>query len=75
MIAHDDADKAPVKPGKLLRLVFKVTDVQARFERARKGGVPILSAPRTAHGIEGLIVALIRDPDGNIVELMQTPAR
>jgi catechol 2,3-dioxygenase-like lactoylglutathione lyase family enzyme len=75
MITQDGADgTAPVAAGVLQRLVFKVTDAKAAFERARAAGASLVREPSSAHGNPGLIVALVRDPDGNMVEFVQPPA-
>ena len=55
-----------------LTLKLKLSDVRAAVERARSEHAVIEREPMPAHGMPGLIVAVIRDPDGNDVELVQT---
>jgi len=56
-----------------LTLKLKLADVRAVVERARNEHAVIEREPMPAHGVPGLIVATIRDPDGNNVELVQAP--
>lgn len=71
MIVRDDGGARPRKPGTLRRLVFKVLDAKAVVERARASKASIKREAAPAHGMPGLIVATILDPDGNEIELVQ----
>jgi catechol 2,3-dioxygenase-like lactoylglutathione lyase family enzyme len=57
-----------------VRLVFKVLDVMAVVGRARSAGWPVVVEPGLAHGISGSLVSVIRDPDGNEVEVVRLPS-
>lgn len=70
MISQGPARPAP--GGALQRLVFKVADAKAVIERARSAGATIKTEAGPAHGMKTLIVGSILDPDGNLIELVQT---
>ena len=74
-ITHTDADGQTQPPALAPQhLTFKVTDAKSIVERARAAGAVIVRSPVSAHGMANLIVALLRDPDGDLVELVQPPA-
>lgn len=52
---------------------FKVPDVSAAVQRVKQAGFEIVR-DGAAVSPQGVRVALVRDPDGYIVELIQTPA-
>ena len=72
MISHERGKPPLPKGGGLARLTFKVADARAVVERARKSGYRILREPAAAHGMAGLVVGVVEDPDGTPVELVQT---
>ena len=47
-----------------------VDDCQAEYQRLRSKGVEFVREPSTDPG-DGLIVATFKDPDGNLVQLIQ----
>jgi catechol 2,3-dioxygenase-like lactoylglutathione lyase family enzyme len=52
-------------------LCLRVENVNAEYERLSSEGVTFVSAP---HGDEfGVVWVYMRDPDGNVVELIQEP--
>ena len=71
MISHEVGKASFPKGGGLARLTFKVADVRAVVERARKAGYPVLKEPGAAHGIGALTVGVIEDPDDTPIELVQ----
>ena len=56
-------------------LCFHTDDIQADYERMKKQGVEFLSAPQpfdfTSSGFGKSKAVYLRDPDGNILELME----
>ena len=75
-ITHSESDGTnALKRGALQRLTFKVTDARAIVVRARAAGITIVREPQPAHGIPDLIVAVLSDPDGNLIELVQPPSQ
>jgi len=54
-------------------LTFHVTDIAACVERARKAGYPTIAkgpVPLPAGFPKGIYLAVLRDPDGNMIELV-----
>ena len=49
---------------------FKVADVAAVVARAKTQGAVVVSEPHTP-GSANFIVAVLKDPDGNLVEILQ----
>jgi PhnB protein len=49
-----------------------VDDIAGSFDRAVELGAEVISSPKSHR--PGAIVALIRDPEGNIVELLEDPS-
>ncbi len=56
--------------GDTVLLSMEVDDVDGEVERLRALGVALVGDPRTEDGW-GLRVAYVRDPDGNLLELMR----
>jgi catechol 2,3-dioxygenase-like lactoylglutathione lyase family enzyme len=50
---------------------LKVSDLQAIVARAKAAGVTVLSEPHPAPRAASLIISVLKDPDGNMVELLQ----
>jgi lactoylglutathione lyase len=65
--AHNYKDN-PVK------LVFYVTDPLRMTEAIRAAGLEITREPAPAETMGGAIIALAKDPDGYVIELIQAPA-
>lgn len=55
-----------------VKLVFYVTDPKAAAERIRQAGGTMTREP-APFGDDGMIVGLGKDPDGYVVELLQSP--
>ncbi len=56
-----------------VKLVFYVTDPAGLTERIRGEGLEITREPSPIEGLGGAVVALAKDPDGYVVELIQAP--
>ena len=54
-----------------VKLVFQVPDAKTLTESLRKGGAEITREPEPFGGPNGTIIALAKDPDGYVIELMQ----
>ena len=67
------SDTALPDVGGLFALSFQVDDVDVDYERLKEKGVIFLSDPRVLDvpPLGSLKVAMLRDPDGVLVELMQ----
>ena len=57
-----------------VKLVFYVADPIALTERIRAEGLDITREPAPIEGLGGAVVALAKDPDGYVIELIQAPA-
>lgn len=57
-----------------VKLVFYVTDPVAMAQRLRDAGGVITHEPAPNAGMGGAVIALGKDPDGYVVELIQVPA-
>ena len=57
-----------------VKLVFYVADPIALTERIRAEGLDITREPAPIEGLGGAVVALGKDPDGYVIELIQAPA-
>lgn len=64
--SHHGVDASPGAPA--MAVVIWTEDVDAAFERLRAVGVPVLQEPRDSGN--GNRSALLRDPDGNLVEIV-----
>ena len=64
-----DAIEAPPKVG-MVHLAFEVDDVDATYEELVAKGVEFHVLPGDATGLR---MAFFRDPDGNALELFQSP--
>lgn len=50
---------------------FGVADLDAEVARLKAGGVEILFGPKTFEGNVGIRVAFFRDPEGNLLKVIQ----
>jgi len=57
-----------------IKLVFYVTDPVAMTEAIRAYGLEITREPAAAETMGGAVIALAKDPDGYVIELIQAPA-
>jgi lactoylglutathione lyase len=57
-----------------VKLVFYVTDPAGLTEAIRADGLAITREPEAAETMGGAIIALAKDPDGYVIELIQAPA-
>jgi len=58
-----------------VKLVFYVTDPARFVERIRAEGLEISREPAPIESLGGAVVALAKDPDGYVIELIQRPAK
>jgi predicted enzyme related to lactoylglutathione lyase len=56
--------------GGIRYLTFETHDLDALWERVAASGVHVVAAPAPASSATGL-VAMLRDPDGNLIEIVQ----
>jgi lactoylglutathione lyase len=57
-----------------VKLVFYVTDPAGLAGRIRAEGLEITREPAPVEGMGGAVIALAKDPDGYVIELIQAPA-
>ena len=67
---HDQVT-GPARDPYRIMINLGVTDIHGLFRRLRDKGTPILRPPEQEHW--GGWVATFRDPDGNILQLLQQP--
>jgi len=65
---HSDVHGRSSDPYRVM-VNFQVEDCQAEYDRLRQRGVEFLRAP-SKEG-DGLIIATLLDPDGNVLQLFQ----
>lgn len=65
-------DKKIVEGDNFDHIAFEVNDVQSAVEKLRKNGVTIAMEPYSLQGSTSRI-AFVKDPDGNWLELIQSP--
>jgi catechol 2,3-dioxygenase-like lactoylglutathione lyase family enzyme len=78
LIAPDEAPALPAEyptyvfdlPN-VMYLTFIITDVKAAMTRLLETGVSFMTGPEAIHSRPGVTVAFLRDPEGNIIELVQ----
>jgi lactoylglutathione lyase len=58
-----------------IKLVIYVDDPVEIFERVRAEGLAVVREPAPSPEMDGAIIALIKDPDGYILEFIQRPQR
>jgi lactoylglutathione lyase len=56
-----------------VKLVFYVADPKAVAERIRAFGCEVTREPAPIDTLNGAVVGLAKDPDGYVVELLQSP--
>ncbi len=56
-----------------VKLVFYVTDPRGLTERIRAEGLEVLHEPAANESLGGALIALAKDPDGYVIELIQAP--
>jgi catechol 2,3-dioxygenase-like lactoylglutathione lyase family enzyme len=61
-------EERPVHHYGITHVSLEVTDIQAEYERLKAAGMPFNCAPKTQ---EGSAMVYGRDPDGNVVELIE----
>jgi len=57
-----------------VKLVFYVADPKAVANRIRAFGCEITREPTPIETLNGAVVGLAKDPDGYVVELLQSPS-
>jgi predicted enzyme related to lactoylglutathione lyase len=65
--AHSEVEGRSRDPYRVM-VDFQVDDCQATYERLSKQGVEFMRAPSKE---DGVIIATLRDPDGNVLQLFQ----
>jgi lactoylglutathione lyase len=73
LVKHADRTDVPVPGTGFEKIVLMTDDVEAVYERATEQGGESVKAPRHLEQL-GITVALVRDPDGYLLELIQQPA-
>ena len=73
LVKHADRTDVPVPGTGFEKVVLMTDDVEAVYERATTQGGESVKAPRHLEQL-GITVALVRDPDGYLLELIQQPA-
>ncbi len=63
-----DAGLRPVHKHGISHVCLEVSDIQGEYERLRAAGMPFNTAPMSQ---EGSTLVYGRDPDGNVVELIE----
>jgi len=61
-------------PDPVAHLIFNVTDIAATTAAVTTAAGSVTVAPR-AFGNSGLMIAFVKDPAGNLIELIQPPPR
>jgi hypothetical protein len=59
--------------GSAVKLVFIVPDAKALMQRIREAGMPIQREAEVMPEFNNMIIGLGEDPDGYVIELLQTP--
>ena len=57
-----------------VKLVFYVTDPTPFADRIRVAGLEVTREPAPIESLGGAVVCLAKDPDGYVIELIQSPA-
>jgi len=70
LVKHAERTDVPVPGNGFEKIVLVTDDVEALYERATAGGGESVKAPWEV-GKLGIKVALVRDPDGYLLELIQ----
>jgi lactoylglutathione lyase len=71
ILMFNDRRQQPYQQGDAFsRLVLRVSGIQDLVKRLAAEGVPVVRAPTTAANLN-LTYALVRDPDGYLVEFIQ----
>lgn len=71
-VADDAAPEERCLVGRFTGLSFAVADLRAEYDRLRALGVPFAGAPQVQPW--GGLLATLRDPSGNELQLVQYPA-
>ena len=78
LIVPDGAPPAPAAPSEYVLerpnvcyLTFIIPDVDAAIARLRAAGISCMTGDQRAESRPGLYVAFLRDPEGNVLELVQ----
>jgi catechol 2,3-dioxygenase-like lactoylglutathione lyase family enzyme len=67
---HSEVHGPTLEPARVM-VNFNVADIAAAYDRLRAAGVEFLRPPEHEHW--GGLVATFRDPDGNLLQLLQQP--
>lgn len=75
ILMHDARRDKPYERGNAFsRIIFNVSDVAEVIERLREAGVRIVTPPTEVEA-QHLVYALVKDPDGFLVELLEVRRR
>ncbi|MFI4974641.1 MAG: VOC family protein [Caulobacterales bacterium] len=72
LMHYTDGSKQNYKDNPV-KLVFYVTDPAAITERIRSRGLEITREPVANEAMNGAVIALAKDPDGYVIELIKAP--
>jgi lactoylglutathione lyase len=73
LVQHDDRG-GPTDPSEVVeKLYFVTSDVHTLYDRAMAAGAEPVAPPARATAFP-VTIALVRDPDGYKIELVETPA-
>ena len=70
--AHSQIDNGGAKDPLRIMVNFAVDDIHASYQRLRGKGVEFIREPEKEHW--GGYVATFKDPDGNVLQLLQQPS-
>jgi lactoylglutathione lyase len=73
LVKHAERTDVPVPGTGFEKIVLVTDDVEAVYERATTNGGEAVKAPWHLERM-GITVALVRDPDGYLLELIQQPS-
>lgn len=75
LLMHDANRDKPYERGNAFsRILFNVPDIAGMIERLQASGVRIVTPPTVAES-QNLVYALVKDPDGFLVELLEMRRR
>ncbi len=75
LLMHDAKRDKPYERGSAFsRILFNVTDIAGMIEKLQAAGVRIVTPPTVAES-QNLVYALVKDPDGFLVELLELRRR
>lgn len=74
LVREHESTIAPGTPGGFWKIVLASDDVTAAQNRlVEHGGSVVMEAQPLEH-LDGLVIGIVKDPDGYLVELVQSPS-